>query len=140
MKEPPEITSSNIRAVLKYIPYLQEANDNFVEYHGCHKGIISMPHVSYSEEIDDLIRDLYENGFVYPFDWGSWQEEAVRLYENPDCLLESDIKTLQKLLTVHVRKERFCEGHLADIVENGHLLAILKRLEVLAGEMGEGEK
>ena len=91
MEEPPEITLRNIRAVLKYIPYLQETNDNFVEYHGCHKGIISIPHVVYSGEIDDLIRDLYENGFVYSFDWPSWQEEAVKLYENCDFLLEADI-------------------------------------------------
>ncbi|MBN1128044.1 MAG: hypothetical protein JXA71_03610 [Chitinispirillaceae bacterium] len=41
---------------------------------------------------------------------------------------------VRKLCTLHVRKDRFCEGHLAGIVEAGHMTEILKRLKELRGE------
>jgi hypothetical protein len=37
--------------------------------------------------------------------------------------------TLRKLLTTHVRADRFVEGHLAGVLESGHMLAILRRLK-----------
>jgi hypothetical protein len=33
------------------------------------------------------------------------------------------------LLTLHVRKERFCEGHIAAMVEAGYIQGILERLK-----------
>jgi hypothetical protein len=35
------------------------------------------------------------------------------------------------LLTTHSRKDRFCEGHLAAMFENGHIVALLRRLREL---------
>jgi len=40
------------------------------------------------------------------------------------------------LLTIHVRKERFCEGHLACVCESGHIVSVLKKLKQL-WELGE---
>jgi hypothetical protein len=37
-----------------------------------------------------------------------------------------------------VRKERFCEGHLAGFCESGHIVSVLKRLKQL-WELGEIE-
>jgi len=36
-------------------------------------------------------------------------------------LERADLETIRKLLTLHVRKERFCEGHLLGMFESGHL-------------------
>lgn len=46
---------------------------------------------------------------------------------------------MQKLLTTHVRKERFCSGHLAGMIENGHILALLKRLAAIRADMVIGD-
>jgi hypothetical protein len=35
------------------------------------------------------------------------------------------------LITIHVRKERFCEGHLPAVVKCGHMAALLRRLKEL---------
>jgi hypothetical protein len=52
----------------------------------------------------------------------------------PGALETANLLTLRKLLTVHVRKDRFVEGHLARMLECGHITAILRRLrEVRAG-------
>jgi len=43
-------------------------------------------------------------------------------------LKNADIKIIRKLLTLHIRKERFYEGHLIDIIDSGHMVIILNRL------------
>jgi len=49
---------------------------------------------------------------------------------------EADLQTVRRLLTTRVRKERFCEGHLAGLCESGHIVSVLKRLKQL-WELGE---
>lgn len=111
--------------ILKYIP-VSEAE-------GFEPGEMitdrGMPWYSYSEEVLNFVRDLYDNNIIiYSFDWPAWQDEAEKLYDDQEALASVDLDTLRKLLTVHVRKDRFCEGHLAAVIRDGHVLAILKRL------------
>jgi Family of unknown function (DUF6508) len=51
--------------------------------------------------------------------------------QDPALLAQADLLTLRKLLTAHVRQDRFIEGHLAQMLENGHISAILRRLREL---------
>jgi len=76
----------------------------------------------------EFIKTLYACNFIQPFDWGSWQDEAAKYIDYPHLLDSAALETVIKLLTAHVRKERFCNGHLAWVISNGHLLKILKRL------------
>lgn len=85
----------------------------------------------YSDELSKLVQDLYDCGIVYDFDWGAWQDTAIRLFETPSELDKADLNTLRKLLTTHVRKDRFCEGHLVEMVTTGHIAAILSRAAVV---------
>jgi hypothetical protein len=114
MKTPPELTKENITAILKYIPIFEAENIN-------------------PDEIYSFMQVLYDNDIIYSFDWPAWEDEAEKLYENPKALASADRDTLRKLLTVHVRKDRFCEGHLAGVIRDGHVLTILKRLNGLLG-------
>ncbi|MGZ4847624.1 MAG: DUF6508 domain-containing protein [Halobacteriota archaeon] len=84
-----------------------------------------------SPDANAFYKALYDNGWITPFDWPSWQDEAVR-YVNDEILLDqADAETLRELLTTHVRKDRFCEGHLGSMFESGHIIAILQRLQKL---------
>ncbi|WP_225977600.1 DUF6508 domain-containing protein [Nostoc sp. CENA543] len=58
------------------------------------------------------------------FDWIKWRYEA-------ESLNVADIYTIQKLLTGHVRQERFCSGHLADMLDHNHFLKMLHRLQAI---------
>ena len=78
------------------------------------------------------------SGLICPFGWIDWQEEAERICNDAELIAEIDLLTVRKLLTLHLRKERFCEGHFAAMCESGVILLILKRLKELY-ESGEIE-
>jgi len=42
------------------------------------------------------------------------------------------LATCIKLITASLRYERFCDGHLGDVIKSGHIAAILRRLKQLA--------
>ena len=63
------------------------------------------------------------------FDWGAWQDEAIKYVQDPDLLSQADLDTLERLLTLHIRRDRFYDGHLAWAVESGHFTAILRQLQ-----------
>jgi ADP-ribosyl-[dinitrogen reductase] hydrolase len=125
-------------AIAKLLTYLDDLKRPIRELATEHvipgDGENSIPnfHWAYANEVHAFLRDLYELGFAIDFDWPAWQDEAERLTTTPGALDDADLVTLMKLLTVHVRKERFSEGHLAGALEQGWLVAILERLRQLA--------
>lgn len=58
------------------------------------------------------------------FDWVRWRAKV----SDPTALGGADLLTLRKLLTFHVRADRFSEGHLISAFEKGHITTILRRL------------
>ena len=81
----------------------------------------------------------YENGFVLmDFEWSTW-EGARRITERPEVLASADLETICKLLTVHARSDRFCEGHFGEVIENGQMLAIMRRLAEVHRSSQRGE-
>ena len=47
----------------------------------------------------------------------------------------ADLTTLRKLLTTHVRADRFSEGHLAGVLQSGHIVAVLRRLRKIRDQL-----
>jgi hypothetical protein len=89
----------------------------------------------FDEVVKEFIQVLYDNDWVTPqFDWGEWQESAQQYIESPEKVESADTETIQKLLTTHVRANRFCEGYLASMFENGHILDILRRLREIRSQ------
>jgi hypothetical protein len=81
--------------------------------------------------IYELMHCLNQNNFVQSFDWPTWQGEAEQFYENKKPIEMADLDTCVKLLTTHVRKDRFCSGHFGEMVKAGHIQKILTRLDTL---------
>lgn len=114
--------------VLQYLPIFDQLMFNpgaWVEAEG------TLPFFRYSRESAGFVEALYSAGVVFNFDWPEWQAEAERLVSNPEALAAADLSTLRKLLTTHVRKDRFCEGHLASVLESGHIASVLRRIATL---------
>ena len=122
----PEIGSRQLDAVLRFLPIFERPGYVFGEWHSPEG---QFPYYSMSREVMDFCQALYDQQIVFSFDWPSWQDEAQRLYSDPAALERADLLTLRKLLTTHVRKDRFAEGHLAEMFECGHVTAILRRLK-----------
>ncbi len=117
-----------IDAVLMFLPVFEQKNfvPSRVE---APPGQLSYPVLS--DELEQFLSAVYENGFVSSFNWIAWQQEAQCYLVQSDLLGSAELQVIRNLITVHVRKERFCEGHLPAMVENGHITAILHRLKEL---------
>ena len=83
-----------------------------------------------SDSMRDFIQGLYDRGLMMNFDWTAW-EYGRDLAGDFDRIARSNAQTCLKLLTAHVRSDRFVEGHLAAELKGGGITAILRRLKVL---------
>jgi O-acetyl-ADP-ribose deacetylase len=120
----------DIQALLEFLPIFETPGFEYGKDVGIQKredGSFSLPYYTTSEDTSRFQSTLYRRGFIRPFDWGSWKHEAERYVDDPAMLEAANLDTLCKLLTLHARKERFCEGHLAGMYECGHLTAVLRR-------------
>lgn len=95
-----------------------------------------LPWFDPSESYVEFYEALYKHGWVVPFDWPNWQDEAQRYVESPEKISTADAETIQKLFTTHVRADRFCEGHLEEMFRTGHILHLLRRLRNIRDELG----
>jgi hypothetical protein len=94
----------------------------------------------YTREVYEFERTLYRAGFIVQFDWSHWEHEAYRYYRDPSLLETVDCGVLRRLFTFHVRKNVVCEGHLAGMLREGQIQALLRRLATLfEGTSGETE-
>jgi hypothetical protein len=97
-------------------------------------GTIVMPWWQASEGVIEFEQDVYESGAVlWGFDWMPWDEEARQLIDRTGVLRSVDLLACRKLLTTHVRANRFSDGHLAEVIESGHVAAVLRRIAHLVG-------
>lgn len=95
-----------------------------------------LPWFAFSKSVSKFHKALYDNGWITPFNWTEWQETVQKYVDSPATIESTDVETIQKLFTTHVRADRFCEGHLAEMFENGHIVALLRRLRELRRSMG----
>ena len=91
-----------------------------------------MGHLEYHLEVYKFMDACYENGMVLSFDWGAWSDEALRYMKDSRLVMSASLNTCMKLLTTHLRAERFCDGHLEGVLRSGHITAILRRLQRFA--------
>jgi hypothetical protein len=126
------ITPENIDRVLAFLPEIEDKGEALFRVD---QSVSMLDPYLYDAVVDRLVDALYAGGFVEPFDWPGWQDRAKEYVDHPDLLASADLEILQKLLTTHVRKERFCSGHLAAMIRCGHLTAVLKRLAEIRQKM-----
>ena len=134
MTEPAPVTAQQIDAILPYLATFEEAGFQFGKLH-TPEG--QFPWYESCAEVDAFFQCLYDKNWVVPsFDWGAWQDQAVQFVESPERLDAADAETVRKLLTLHACKDKFCDGHLASMFENGHIVALLQRLRGIRVGMG----
>lgn len=129
------ISPECIDRVVSFIPKLQSIRADDIASWGDRKsssGVLELSlEPSYHPVIEKLMQSLNQNHFVQPFDWTRWQPTAEQLFREPSRVSEASLETCTKLITLHVRKDRFCGGHFGEMVRSGHISAILHRLAEL---------
>ena len=128
----PEIRSGALDAVLCFLPLFESAEFSFGEWH-YPEG--QMPHFAPSPEVITFVQALHAAGVIYPFDWPRWLDAAKAYMADVEAVGAADLVTLCKLLTTHVRRDRFHEGHLDYVFRTGHLTAILKQLKQITDQL-----
>jgi len=78
--------------------------------------------------IGEFEQVLHKAGFVQPFDEPAFQLRGAELYSNPQLLSGCALMDLLRLITLHVRKERFSEGNFEEVIQSGYMLRLLVRL------------
>jgi len=116
-----------INNVTAYIDYFSNENENFGSWQ---TNSSSFPHINYSQKVHDFLDALEVNGLITIFDWRTW-EYGEKIFENPSLIETLEFIDIQFLLTLIVRKERFCEGVLMNAIDNGMILKILIQLKKL---------
>jgi hypothetical protein len=132
------IPIENIDILLKYLPIFESDKFNSTNAKLLKEGNLPFM-LCYSEKVNEFVKDFYKSNLVYNFNWSEWQNEALNYFEKPELLKNVDIEIIRKLLTLHIRKERFCEGHLIDIIDSKHIVTILKRLKQIREDMSSNK-
>ena len=127
------ITPKQIDAILAFLDAIERMDFKFGEWPVASETPVT-PHFKYGDPLEAFVRALYGEGWIEQFDWEKWQENAAQYVDSPDLLASADAETIRKLLTTHIRKDRFCEGHLAAMFENGHIVALLRRLKEIRAD------
>src|SRR5262245_35401953 len=104
------ITAKQLDAILPYLDAFEQMGFRCGEWPVGSETVI--PHFDRSDPVEAFVQALYDNGWVTSFDWTEWQDTAAQYVDSPHLLASADAETIQALLTTHVRKDRFCEGHL----------------------------
>jgi hypothetical protein len=135
MSDEPEVRigSEQIQGLLAFLPLMEaRVAGTWAGGDRMPDGSRTMPWFDYSPETLEFRRACALNGWIEVFDWPAWQPEALKYYESAELLSTATVEDIRKLLTLHIRKDRFSEGHFAAMVECGHIAAILQRLREIA--------
>ena len=84
------------------------------------------------EVVKRFRQDLYDSGLIlYDFDWIQWEREH-RVRSDLEAIARADIETLRKVLTAHVRADRYFAGHLTDVCQKGIIPAAVRRMAAVS--------
>lgn len=122
----PAITAGNMDAILRFLPTFQAAGfspGKMIYRPG------TVPIYELAADVGAFLRVLSDNNWIVSFDWTQWEGRAY--LKDPSALANVDIQTAQKLFTVLARQDRFCEGFLGSMIQNGFVTALLQRVEQL---------
>lgn len=127
------ITSEELDRLLPFLNVLQDPNQPLSAASGGYR--------FETEVVRNFLQELSGTGFMMVFDWSSWiaGNEIYREIDRDieDHIRYADLETLRKLVTSYVRGDRYTEGVLIRVIENGKITQILKRLKMLREEMQE---
>lgn len=83
---------------------------------------------------NEFCQACYEHGFIQDFDWSEWSQSQQRLVSTGDGIEGLDLVNIGRLLTAHLRGDRFYDGHLLEVIRSGQMASILSRLDAVKEE------
>lgn len=102
-------------------------------------GVTVIGYALLSEASNAFLDDAIAAGWIRPFDWVVWlaAPEGRMLLSDQSAIAGATADQLSKVLTAHVRRDRFADGTLLEAFESGLMRAVAARAVVLLGEVDE---
>ncbi len=126
LRETEGLEPRHIANLLEFIPVFEVPE--FCPGHDIPMDEEGWPLEDFVKTVSRFMDACYKNGFVIRFNWEAWDVEALGYVRDPALLKEADLSVVRRLLTWHVRQNRFAKDHLSGMIANGHILTVLKRL------------
>ena len=139
------VSTEQIRAVVKFLPILEsikpEDLERAVKSPELATDSLEVGRYEYHPAVYEFMQACYENGFIQrTFNWPAWAKAATPYLNDAAFIDRARLTTCIKLIMASVRYERFCDGHLGEVIKSGHITAILRRLKQLADARLENTK
>ena len=93
-------------------------------------GVFQMSYPKYCEEIQRFIELAHDPAIV---DRDYVDKSVGSRFGRVGFIEQASLDEVKSMLTFMVRGERFCDGHIAGLFDEGHVVAVLQRLRQLAG-------
>ena len=128
-----------LSAIARFAPVFTRPDFRFTARHeeiSKRAGTAGAPRPHLSESAREFVECACDSGWVELADWRTWasSEEALDLNGKPARIANASEAQLGKLLTAHIRKDRFEAGALNSAFEAGVITAIVQRAEALLQE------
>lgn len=98
---------------------------------------ITMPWPDYEQVVVEFIEAASRDCWC---DYQYVPEEASEMLGNPARIERASVEEIKTMLTFCIRGERFCDGHVGAMIEEGKIEALLKRLMVLRDDIPDQSK
>ncbi|MCR6850487.1 DUF6508 domain-containing protein [Bacillus sp. IBL03825] len=122
-----------INRILLYKNYFEDSSNIFYKTYIASNGLSSF---HYSNEVLQFQKDLKEHKFLLNVDFVriSNKSQFAKYIKYPNLITNASFETLRKLLTYHICREEWCEGHLANMIDRRQIVKILFRLKDFANK------
>jgi hypothetical protein len=128
------ITRERIDELLRFLPVLTPGPGSEPEWRGgseTQDGVITMPYPKYPPAVEEFFRLAAQDCWC---DFRYASEPAGEMVRDDVAIASSSLAQIRTMLTFCVRGERFCDGHWDEMIREGRIGAILRRLSQLRGE------
>jgi hypothetical protein len=130
MKQPDQ--TDQMDALLRFLPLFERSEREFIVRWGggqdLEEGVVQMPFPIYTEEVVAFFRLASQ-----PF-WADYYykpAEAAAMVADDAFIRQANLEQIKTMLTYCVRGERFADGYWAALLQQGRIVAILRRLRIL---------
>ena len=130
-----EPSARDIQALLEFLPklYGEDAPPPVAQWISETKdGALAFPWPEYNETVESFINLIVKQGCWMDGDY--IPEEAEKLLMDEEAVGAAKLPEIQRMFTLVVRGERFCDGWWASMIEDGHVRRLLERLAEIGTE------
>ena len=88
-----------------------------------------------------FVTAMHESGFmIIGYDWQqAFAGERKHELQDAGLLETASPMQLREIMTAQIRADRFCEGHLAALIQNGYIAGFIRRLKALRKDFQEND-